>query len=81
MPAQHPMLWNGIQIFEHPLALKRVERRVKGGYLNRWLIREIAMVPCVMFVGHALFVHPALMPSLRKQIEASTIDRSMKGYL
>lgn len=52
-------LISGLPAYKSELALKRIERRVRGGYLNRWLIREVTLVPSIIVTAHAIYVHPA----------------------
>lgn len=53
----------------------RVEQRVRGGYMNRWLIREITLVTVVdrsivHTLGGAVLMHPDTLVALRAHIEA-----------
>lgn len=59
----------GIPIIESPLAVTRVEARVRGGYLNHWLIRAFVEKPCMIHdrLNGRFYVHPSLMPALRAQ--------------
>lgn len=56
----------GVRIVTSPLAIRRVFRRVKGGYMNHWLIRVEVMEPCVLHdrVNNRFYVHPDLMPGI-----------------
>lgn len=56
-----------IRIVEHSMAVKTVETRVRGGYMNRWLIRDFVEQPCAFHdrIHDVMYVHPSLMPKLR----------------
>lgn len=59
----------GVKIFESPLCTTRVVKRVRGGYLNRWWIRQETNEPAV-WVDHArgcLYIHPALAVELERE--------------
>jgi hypothetical protein len=60
------VIWQGIRIIESTSAVRLATLRVRGGYLNRWLIREQRLEPCVLMIGtDTAIVHPTLMPTLR----------------
>lgn len=64
-----PMVWNGIAIVESiNVPGRKVFRRERGGYLNRWLIRVEAMHYDAIMDGinNRIYVHPSQMPALRK---------------
>lgn len=66
-----PMVWNGIMIVESwNVPGRKVFRRERGGYLNRWLIRVEAMQYDVIMdrVNNRIYVHPSQMPALRKAV-------------
>ena len=52
---------------------ERIESRVRGGYMNRWLIRKVTTVrrPYAvvaqdhLFGGQAIYAHPDLITSMR----------------
>lgn len=39
-------------------ALKLVDHRIPGGYMNRWLVREVKLVPAIIVTTYAVYVHP-----------------------
>lgn len=59
----------GMNVLESPLATRREIRRVRGGYMKRWLIRAEVTVPCVIHIGlsNTIYVHPDLMAQLEKE--------------
>lgn len=60
----------GVPIIESELAVKVVERRVRGGYMNHWLIRAHVREPSMLVDrrNNRIYVHPALMPALRAKL-------------
>ncbi len=54
------LLYHGKPVMPTPLASMTVVRRVPGGYLNHWLIREVRQEPCVYETPFLVFMHPAL---------------------
>lgn len=63
----------GMNLLESPLATRREIRRVRGGYMNRWLIRAEVTVPCVIHdrLSNTIYLHPELMAKLREELDAN----------
>lgn len=51
----------GIPVIVTPAAVSRVERRVRGGYMNRWLIREVVLQPTAFVYQDPLTHGPAVI--------------------
>jgi hypothetical protein len=56
-----------LKLVPHALATRRVERRVRGGYMNRWLVRAIVDEPRAYIYGNVMFAHPDLIDRLRRE--------------
>lgn len=67
----------GMRVCESVMAVRTVVRRVPGGYMNRWLIREVAVVPCIVIARSlgVMLVHPTLMPKLQSARMCEWVDR------
>ncbi len=66
---------NGYQVFQSPLVAKvtHIEKRVKGGYMNRWLIRVIETVVdtsqvLIMESERKIFMHPDAYQKLAREL-------------
>lgn len=65
----------GLRIIESPLLPIRWQvKRVRGGYMNRWLIRveEPVLEYFVSEMQGAVYVHPLNMPAFREAIMRAT---------
>lgn len=62
-----------IRIEPTPLLTERVERRVRGGYLGRWLVREVVERPMQVFVHdcrtNTIYCHPAMAHAVRAIVD------------
>ena len=51
----------------------REERRVRGGYMNRWLIREIVSgerpLKAAYRFGNSIYLHPDMLDELNRELE------------
>lgn len=60
----------GIQICPSPLMVEKKVMRVRGGYLNRWLIRAEVIVPRNEFVhdrvSNRIYCHPDMVVKLKE---------------
>lgn len=79
-PAESPRaqaVVNGMQVFTSRIlfeAMERVERRVRGGYMNRWLVRQVTHERVIK--QHAIhdrsrnciYCHPDTLPALLKEL-------------
>lgn len=60
----------GFEVYQSELAVRKVITRVRGGYLNRWLIRAEVWAPCAFFVGaKKMYIHPLLYKQLQEQLK------------
>lgn len=61
-------LLHGMRIFENPFAVRKVTTRIRGGYMNRWLIRAQVNEPCFYIddINNIIHCHPYLLPEIRK---------------
>lgn len=69
----------GLRIIESPLLpLKWQVKRVRGGYMNRWLIRVEVPVPEYFVNGilGAVYVHPLNMPAFREALIQATLKQA-----
>lgn len=63
----------GISIHPAPLMVEQKETRIKGGYLNRWLIRAVVTVPSTKVIhdrlNNRMYCHPAVIQQMRKSMQ------------
>lgn len=71
-----PQMYNlcGYRIVAHPHLTQTHVRRVRGGYLNRWWIREIVTEPypqlLVVEATRTIYAHPEIAVLLRRALSA-----------
>lgn len=67
----------GTEVMPSPLAVTRTVGRVRGGYMNRWLIRGIVETPAIFHdrLNNVLYVHPDLMAKLIQEFKVDAIFR------
>jgi len=60
----------GLRIVPDEHMVERVEARVPGGYMNRWLIRATVTRPLrtARMWGNTLFMHPTLIEQFKKEL-------------
>jgi len=65
----------GTKLVPSPLTVTRTVGRVRGGYLNRWLIRGIVETPAIFHdrLNNVLYVHPALMAKLKQEFKVAAV--------
>lgn len=66
----------GVRVYANSLLVRerRIESRVRGGYMNRWLIRKVdvlrepyaVMAADHLFGGQALYAHPEVLARMRR---------------
>lgn len=65
----------GAKLVQSHLAVTHKVGRVRGGYLNRWLIRGIVETPAIFHdrLNNVIYVHPALMPKLKQELKVDAV--------
>lgn len=62
----------GMQLCESPLMVEPKVGRVRGGYLNRWLIRGMVTTPArnaiVDRINNRIYMHPEMIRQLQIQL-------------
>lgn len=62
----------GIELCPSPLMTESREGRVRGGYMNRWLIRAMVTVPSRTMihdrVNNRVFAHPELIAEIERSV-------------
>ena len=56
----------GMPVHLSPLATRKGVGRVRGGYMNRWLIRAEVQVPSYYVAGGVICMHPDLWAKVSK---------------
>lgn len=65
--------WLMVQFVEDPGMVVKVTKRIRGGYMNRWLIRVEMLVPNPhpRIVDGRLHAHPLAMAAVKAELAAS----------
>lgn len=65
----------GIEVWPSPLLTETREGRVRGGYMNRWLIRAMVTVPSRQMIhdrlNNRIFAHPELIAEMERSLAKS----------
>lgn len=62
-----------VQLHEDPTMVTKTVTRVRGGHMNRWLIRTEVIEPRLFarIVGGRLCAHPAVIDRVRAELRAA----------
>ncbi len=72
----------GIPVYPAPWMTETKTTRVRGGYLNRWLIRATVTLPKQEVahdrINHRIYAHPAVIAQLAKTLHADKVFPNLK---
>lgn len=65
------MMLGGFRVFANTLCTTLEVQRVRGGYMNHWLIRQEVRVPSAFIseAEQAIYCHPDILQKLKEKLK------------